>query len=215
MDNVYPTMSEIDPELRESLIGHRSAVLWLTGLSGSGKSSIARRLEKELVLSGHRVVVLDGDNLRDGLCTDLDFSPAGRRENLRRAAELARLLSGAGIIVIAAFISPYREDREMVAKIIGEDFFEVYIEASVAICAERDTKGLYERAQKGEIADFTGVSSPYEVPERPAMQVQTERYPLRWCVGSLLHQMMNNGLLRSSPVLRYQAKISAIAGQSE
>jgi bifunctional enzyme CysN/CysC len=155
--------------------GHPGTVLWLTGLSGSGKSTIAIELERRLFDRGYQVYVLDGDNLRHGLNADLGFSPEDRAENIRRVGELAALMARAGFIVVTAFISPYRSDRERARKAAGGNFHEVYVKASLAVCEGRDPKGLYKRARAGEIADFTGVSAPYEEPERPELVVDTER----------------------------------------
>ncbi|MDH4134299.1 MAG: adenylyl-sulfate kinase, partial [Gammaproteobacteria bacterium] len=165
--NLYPHVSEVSRELRQTLVGHKACALWMTGLSGSGKSTIAHRLERDLLLAGHRVFVLDGDTLRTGLNRDLGFSDTDRRENLRRAAETVKVMMEAGMIVIASFISPFRAERQMVREILGKDFHEVYVEASLDACEARDPKGLYKRARAGQIPRFTGISSPYEPPENP------------------------------------------------
>ena len=161
-------------EDRAALLGQRPATLWLTGLSGAGKSTLAFALERHLTGKGHACFVLDGDNVRHGLNRDLGFSAEHRTENIRRIAEVARLMNDAGLIVISAFISPYRADREMARQVIGEDrFVEVYVATPMEICEQRDVKGLYQRARSGEIADFTGISAPYEPPENPMATIDT------------------------------------------
>jgi adenylylsulfate kinase len=152
-------------EAREKILGQRGCVVWLTGLSGSGKSTIARLLEAQLAGEGRLAYVLDGDNLRHGLSSDLGFAAADREENIRRVGEVSALFAEAGVIVITAFISPYRADRERARTIVGEDrFLEVFIDASLAACERRDPKGLYGKARRGEIEEFTGISAPYERP---------------------------------------------------
>ncbi|WP_394777995.1 adenylyl-sulfate kinase [Undibacterium sp.] len=168
----------VSSEARQAVLKQRPATVWLTGLSGAGKSTIAGELEKELLSRGHCCYVLDGDNLRHHLNRDLGFSAADRRENIRRAAEVAYLMNEAGLIVITAMISPFSADRQMAADIIGnERFIEVYVSTSTAACEARDPKGLYKRARSGEIAEFTGISSPYEAPLSPAMELNTEFVP--------------------------------------
>jgi adenylylsulfate kinase len=150
-------------------------VVWFTGLSASGKSTIAHYLEKMLYKRGCSTYSFDGDNVRHGLCRDLGFSPEGRQENIRRIGEMVRLFVDAGIIAITAFISPYRADREMVQKLVGEErFFEVYVECPVEVCSIRDPKGLYQRAKAGVIKEFTGISAPYEAPEKPSLTVRSD-----------------------------------------
>ena len=159
---------------RSALLGQHPATLWLTGLSGAGKSTLAFALEQRLVANGHACYVLDGDNVLHGLNRDLGFSAAQRSENIRRIAEVAKLMNDAGLIVITAFISPYRSDREMARKIIGADkFVEVHLATPIAVCEQRDAKGMYQRARTGEIADFTGISAPYESPVNPAASIDT------------------------------------------
>ncbi len=162
----------VTPDERRRLLGHGAAVLWLTGLSGSGKSTLARRIEKALVERGVVAYVLDGDNVRHGLSADLGFSAADRRENIRRVAEVARLLVDAGVLVITAFISPARDDRERARAIVSEArFLEVFVATPLEVCEARDPKGLYRRARAGELRDFTGIDAPYEAPEAPALVV--------------------------------------------
>jgi adenylylsulfate kinase len=162
----------ITREDREKLHGHRGAVIWFTGLSASGKSTIAHRLEKMLYEAGSSTYVFDGDNVRHGLCYDLGFSPENRTENIRRIGEMARLFVDAGIIAITAFISPYRKDRQKIKDLVGkESFFEVYVQCPIDVCADRDQKGLYAKAKAGIIKEFTGISAPYEPPEKPSLVI--------------------------------------------
>lgn len=164
----------VDSETRASLLSQTPFTIWLTGLSGAGKSTIAYGLERRLVALGHACYVLDGDNVRRGLTSDLGFQLTDRHENIRRVAHVAQLMNDAGLIVITSLISPMREDREMARAIIGADrFAETWLSTSLDVCAKRDPKGLYAKARKGEIPSFTGVSSPYEVPEAPALVIDT------------------------------------------
>lgn len=179
--------SRVTNAQRERLFAQRPVTLWLTGLSASGKSTLAFEAERRLVDAGHAAAVLDGDNLRHGLSRDLGFAPHERRENLRRVAEVARLMNDAGLIVLSAFISPYRDDRATARQIIGEErFVEVYVAAGLATCEARDPKGLYRRARRGEIAAFTGISAPYEAPDAPAVTLHTEIDRVDACVRRLL-----------------------------
>lgn len=163
-------------EDREKLHGHKGAVIWFTGLSASGKSTIARHLEKQLYNIGCSTYVFDGDNVRHGLCGDLGFSPEDREENIRRIGEMANLYVDAGIIGIAAFISPYRKDRESIRELVEKErFLEIYIECPVDVCAARDQKGIYEKARAGVIKEFTGVSAPYEPPENPDLVIRSDQ----------------------------------------
>jgi len=160
---------------KEALNRQKSFVVWLTGLSGAGKSTIARYLEVTLFKSGLRTLILDGDNTRMSINRDLDFSAAGRKENIRRVAEMAKLLNDAGVVVITAFISPFLKDRIQAKAIIGTAcFVEVFVDAPLEVCMERDTKGLYQKAISGEVSDFTGISSPYETPDNPQITVLTK-----------------------------------------
>ncbi|MCG2582822.1 adenylyl-sulfate kinase [Massilia sp. TS11] len=171
---------------------HGSGVIWLTGLSGAGKSTIASRVEASLHASGCRTFVLDGDNLRHGLCSDLGFSTEDRRENVRRVGEVARLFVDAGLIVIVALISPFKSDRERVRQLFGaNEFFEVYCDCALDVCEARDPKGLYKRARAGEIPNFTGLASPYEPPDHPELILKTASATLEQCsqeVVGLLHR---------------------------
>lgn len=159
---------------REELNGHRGALVWLTGLSGAGKSTIALALERKLHNRGIHSYLLDGDDLRQGLNSDLGFMPEHRVENIRRAGEVARLMVDAGLVVLAAFISPYRADRQMVRdRFATGDFLEVFVDTPLAVCEQRDPKGLYVRARRGEVPNFTGISAPYEEPQAPELRIDT------------------------------------------
>lgn len=165
---------------------HAGCVIWLTGLSASGKSTIATELERELFQQGVQVCVLDGDNLRHGLCSDLGFSPEARRENIRRVGEVAKLFANAGLVCITAFISPYRSDRALARAIVPAGrFFEVHVNAPLSVCEQRDPKGLYARARAGELKDFTGISAPYEPPERPELELRTDQLTVSQCVAAI------------------------------
>jgi adenylylsulfate kinase len=179
---------------RERLLGQRGAVVWLTGLSGSGKSTIARAAEERLAAAGRLAYVLDGDNLRHGLCADLGFAAADRTENIRRVGHVAALLADAGVLVLTAFISPFRADRAAARAVLGADLLEVFVDAPLAACEARDPKGLYRKARAGEIAEFTGVSSPYEPPEHPDLHLRTADASLAMCVDALLALLQQRGV---------------------
>lgn len=165
---------QVSSEDRQALLGHQPLTVWFTGLSAAGKSTLAYALERELIAAGRACYVLDGDNVRHGLNRNLGFSPEDRAENIRRVAEVAHLMNDAGLIVLAAFISPFRADRELAREIIGpEQFREVFVSTSLAVCEGRDPKGLYNKARAGSVAEFTGVSSPYEAPESPHLALDT------------------------------------------
>ena len=164
----------VDRRMLEKMRGHRGMVIWFTGLSGSGKSTLANALNESLHSKGLSTFVLDGDNIRHGLCKDLGFSDTDREENIRRIGEVANLFLNAGIIAITAFVSPFKNDREKVRNIVGsDDFIEIYCAANLDVCEARDTKGLYKKARSGEIKEFTGISSPYEIPSNPNIVVET------------------------------------------
>ncbi len=181
---------------REKKNGHKGLILWFTGLSGSGKSTLAVEVEKQLFERGCNTYTLDGDNVRHGLNKNLDFSPEGRVENIRRIGEVAKLFADAGLIVCTAFISPYKRDRDSVRQLIDEGrFVEVFIDCPLAECEKRDPKGLYKKARKGEIADFTGVSAPYEIPERPEITVNTSLETVERSAGKVLEYLDKQGYL--------------------
>ena len=174
-DNLTWQDSDVTKEIREKRLGQKAATLWFTGLSGSGKSTLANALEIQLTAIGKHTMLLDGDNIRMGLNRDLGFSDEDRTENIRRIAEVAKLMNDAGLIVLTSFISPFKQDRELARSIIGEDFVEIYVNTPLEECERRDVKGLYKKARKGEIPVFTGISSPYEAPEQPEIQIDTSK----------------------------------------
>ena len=171
--NITPVAHGVSDQARWRRHGHRGGVLWLTGLPGSGKSTLAFELERRLFTAGYRAYVLDGDNLRHGLNADLGFSPADRSENIRRVGEVAALFTGAGMVVITAFISPYRSDRAAARRAAKGNFHEIFLSAGLAVCEKRDPKGLYKKARQGKIIEFTGVTAPYEAPESPEVTIDT------------------------------------------
>ena len=187
---------------RREILGHGAACFWLTGLSGSGKSTVARALEARLLDQRVLACVLDGDILRTGLCAGLGFSREDRKENVRRAGEAAALLVEAGLVVIVALISPFADDRALVRHRIGESFIEVFVDVPLECCERRDPKGLYPRARRGEIAEFTGISSPYESPESPEILLHTESTDLPSCVERLMKELRHRGVLPSASALR-------------
>ena len=187
--NVARTEHQVTADARAARNRHRGAVIWLTGLSGAGKSTLAVEVERRLFDLGYQVYVLDGDNVRQGLNANLGFSPEDRAENIRRVGEMAALFARAGMIAVTAFISPYRSDRERARRAAGEDFHEVYVKADLAVCEARDPKGLYVKARAGEIADFTGISAPYEAPEDPDLVVDTTIADVDDCVGAILEMI--------------------------
>ena len=186
----------IDRNKLEEMRGHKGIVIWFTGLSGSGKSTLANAVNEALHFDGLSTYVLDGDNIRHGLCKDLGFSDEDREENIRRIGEVANLFMNAGIITITAFVSPFIRDRNNVREIIGsKDFIEVYCAADIDICERRDTKGLYKKARLGEIKDFTGISSPYEEPENPEIILDTGSLDLKKCVEKVINYLKGENLL--------------------
>ena len=174
--NLFPHKHFVDAKLRRKLINQKPVLIWLSGLSGSGKSTIANELEKKLYENGYLSYLLDGDNIRIGLNKDLGFSDEDRKENIRRISEVSRLMLDAGLIVVTAFISPFKEERELAKSLVKEEnYFLVHVDCSVEKCEERDVKGLYKKARSGEIKNFTGIDSPYEIPESPSLIVDTEK----------------------------------------
>lgn len=174
-------------EDREKLLHQRPVILWFTGLSGSGKSTLADRVEQELHQRGFKTYLLDGDNIRHGLNNNIDFTEEGRRENIRRIGEVAKLFLDAGIIVLTAFISPFREDRDKVRQLVNEgEFIEIHVDCPLEVCEQRDVKGLYAKARKGEIPNFTGISSPFETPLQAEITVHTDTEALDACVNKIL-----------------------------
>ncbi|MDF9392268.1 MULTISPECIES: adenylyl-sulfate kinase [Methylococcus] len=179
---------------RERQNGHKSFILWFTGLSGAGKSTLAHRVEQLLFEQGCRTYVFDGDNVRHGLCSDLGFSAEDRRENIRRIGEMSKLFVDAGVIALTAFISPFRRDRDLVRTLVEPgDFVEIFCDAPLEVCEQRDVKGLYRKARAGEIPEFTGISSPYEKPLDPEITVRTGQDSLDDCARRILEYLEKNG----------------------
>lgn len=191
------TVSRAD---REKLHGHKSVILWFTGLSGAGKSTLAHAVEAQLHKRGISTFVLDGDNVRHGLCNDLGFSDGEREENIRRIGELSKLMSEAGIIVLTAFISPFKADRNMARRLVPHgDFLEIFCKCPIETCEKRDVKGLYKKARSGEIKFFTGISSKYEEPEKPELVIDTHEQTLDESVNSVIQLLLQRSVLRSRP----------------
>lgn len=185
---------------REQLNEHRGAVVWFTGLSGAGKSTLAHAVEERLHQLQCRTFVLDGDNVRHGLCADLGFSDDARKENIRRVGETAKLFVEAGIVVLTAFISPFQADRDRVRALMGKnDFFEIFCRCTVDVCERRDVKGLYKKARAGQIKDFTGISSPYDVPHAPDLMVDTAQLSLNDSVELVLGLLRANKIIAAAP----------------
>lgn len=181
--------------MREERQGHRGVVIWFTGLSGSGKSTLAHAIEEKLHLRGCRTFVLDGDNVRLGLCRDLGFSASDRHENIRRVGEVAKLFLEAGVITLAAFISPFAEDRQRVRALFAAgDFLEIYCNAPVEVCEARDVKGLYKKARQGLVPEFTGISSSYQIPATPELAVDTGRETVEQSVSAVLALLQHRGI---------------------
>lgn len=176
----------VNREMREKLLGQNGILIWFTGLSGSGKSTIASELEMRLYNMGRLTYLLDGDNVRHGLNSNLGFTKEDRIENIRRTAEVCKLFVDSGIITISTFISPFKDDRDKVRKLLGKDFVEVYVDCPLEVCESRDPKGIYKKARNGEIKDFTGVDSPYEVPDNPEIVVSTNLDTVQQCVNKIL-----------------------------
>lgn len=189
-ENITWSQGKVTHEERERQNGHSGYVIWFTGLSGSGKSTLATELERELFLRGKHAYVLDGDNIRHGLCSDLGFTPDDRKENIRRVGEVAKLFADSGMICLTAFISPYRSDRELARNIAPSGrFIEVYLNTPIEVCEQRDPKGLYIKARSGAIKQFTGVSAPYETPLNPELELHTEQCTIPECVAAVLKRI--------------------------
>jgi len=182
---------------RENVLNQRGVVLWFTGLSSSGKSTIARELESILFDRGHLAYVLDGDNVRHGLNKNLGFSPEDRTENIRRIGEVAKLFVDAGLITITAFISPYKEDRNAARTLMGEgEFIEIFLDTPLSVCEERDPKGLFKKARAGQIKEFTGISAPYEAPDNPEIRIDTSSLTIRECASEVILYLESQGIIR-------------------
>ena len=197
--NVFREASLVTPDDRARVLGQRPVTVWFTGLSGSGKSTLAQATERTLIERGAAAYVLDGDNIRHGLNADLGFSPEDRTENIRRIGEVCRLLHDAGLIVLTAFISPYKADRDRVRSLHPKGgFIEVFIDTPLEVCEQRDVKGLYAAARTGELRDFSGVSAPYEPPADPELTLDTSRFDVETCVGRVLDVLGSVGVLGPS-----------------
>lgn len=194
--NIVWHKAQITKHDRHRLNGHKSAILWFTGFSGAGKSSLSVAVEKELHKRGIRTYVLDGDNIRHGLNCNLGFTPEDRTENIRRIGEVSKLFVDAGVMTLTAFISPYRGDREMVRAMVSrEEFVEIYVKCSLQECEKRDPKGLYKKARNGEIKGFTGIDAPYEAPEQPELIVETDQESLTESVARVLNYLQEKGYI--------------------
>ena len=195
--HIYPHEGVVKREHRERLLGQRGVTLWFTGLSGAGKSTLAVAVEEALHKLGNLTYILDGDNIRSGINNNLSFSPEDRKENIRRIAEIAKLFREAGVITLTAFISPYREDRQLARDLAGsDDFIEVFADASLDSCEERDPKGLYKKARAGQIPEFTGISAPYEAPENPELHIRTDKNSIEACVEMVLSYLRDKKLIQ-------------------
>jgi adenylylsulfate kinase len=198
LKNILWHHATVTRQRRNELNNHKSVVLWFTGLSGSGKSTLAHAVEEELHQIGCRTIVLDGDNVRHGLCKDLDFSDESRKENIRRIGEVAKLFIESGVITLTAFISPFREERNKVRKLLVEgDLIEIYIKCPISVCEARDVKGMYKKAKVNEIKNFTGISSSYEAPESPDLIVDTDQETLDESVDKVLGVLINRGVINN------------------
>ncbi|MDQ0200226.1 adenylyl-sulfate kinase [Neobacillus ginsengisoli] len=194
--NIFHQSFEVTKEQRQALHGHKSYILWFTGLSGSGKSTIANIIERKLHELGISTYILDGDNLREGLNQNLGFSQEDRKENIRRTGELAKLFVDSGIVVITTLISPYAEDRKEIRKRVAKgEFIEIYVKCPLEVCEKRDTKGLYKKARKGELTNMTGISAPYEVPETPEIVIETSQYSSEECGQEIINYLKINDYL--------------------
>jgi adenylyl-sulfate kinase len=191
MENIYPFQTKVSREQRDQLMQQKSRLIWLTGLSGSGKSTLAVQLEAVLYQQGFKTYLLDGDNVRAGLNSDLTFGDAAREENIRRIGEVAKLMVDAGLVVIASFISPFHKDREKVKGLVGaSNYVEIFVDCPVSVCEARDVKGLYKKARAGEIKEFTGISSPYEAPENPDLIIKSAEMPIQESINLLLDKVL-------------------------
>jgi bifunctional enzyme CysN/CysC len=204
--HLFSVRHRIGDEDRAQSNGHRGAILWFTGLSGAGKSTLAVELERLLFAKGYQAFLLDGDNVRQGLCADLGFSPQDRAENIRRVGEVSALFAEAGMIVISAFISPYRADRDRIRAAHREHFHEVYINAPLHVCEARDVKGLYRKARAGELKEFTGISAPYEAPLAPELEIPTGEWTPERCLAQLVDYVERHFACPAAP------KLQAVAG---
>ena len=198
VDNIHPFQHRVARHLKEKRNRHKSKVLWFTGLSGSGKSTIANATEAVLHQRGMQTYILDGDNVRMGLNKDLGFTAEDRTENIRRISEVAKLFVDSGSVVLTAFISPYILDRADAKKTIGgDDFIEVFVSADLSVCEERDPKGLYKKARSGEIKNFTGIDAPYEEPVNPDLIIKTDKYTIEECANQVVGYMLEKNFIKA------------------
>lgn len=187
LNNIYPIKTKVSQAQRQILLNQKPKLIWFTGLSGSGKSTLAVQLEAQLFSMGFKTYLLDGDNIRSGLNKDLSFTDEARVENIRRIGEVSKLMLDAGLIVLSAFISPFEADRKQVKAIVGsENYTEVFVNAPLEVCEQRDVKGLYKKARKGEVKNFTGIDSPYEIPENPDITIHTHELSVEEAMGQLM-----------------------------
>jgi adenylyl-sulfate kinase len=197
VDHIYPIKTKVSKQQREQLMNQRATLIWFTGLSGSGKSTLAVQLEAQLHNLGYKTYLLDGDNVRAGLNKDLSFTDEGRIENIRRIGEVSKLLLDAGVIVLSAFISPFNSDREQVKQIVGaSNYIEVFVDAPLEVCEQRDVKGLYKKARAGEVKNFTGIDSPYEAPINADIIVPTGTWSVEESIGKLMDFVISKISLR-------------------
>ncbi len=200
MLNIHPSPSSVSKADRQLLNGHSAGLLWFTGLSGSGKSTLAHAVEKKLLNLYVRSYVLDGDNIRSGLNNDLGLNPEDRKENIRRIAEVAKLMVDAGLLVFASFIAPYKQSREYVRKMMnGWPYYEIYLKCNIDVCKSRDPKGLYKKVLNGEITNMTGISAPYEEPENPSLIINTAELDLQQCITRVINFLLKEKLVMIIP----------------
>ena len=191
MNHIYPIKTKVSKTQREELLNQQATLIWFTGLSGSGKSTLAVQLEAQLHAHGFKTYLLDGDNIRAGLNKDLNFTDEGRIENIRRIGEVSKLLLDAGVVVLSAFISPFNVDREQVKNIVGAgQYIEVFVDAPIEVCEQRDVKGLYKKARAGEVKNFTGIDSPYEAPQKPDVHIPTHQFSVDQSIETLLNYLL-------------------------
>jgi len=191
LKNIFPFRTKVSRLDRENLLRQNALVIWFTGLSGSGKSTLAVQLEARLHQRGFITYLLDGDIVRSGLCSDLGFDDKSREENIRRIGEIARLFLDTGVITLVSFISPFKKERELARRLAGADsFVEIFVDCPIEVCEQRDVKGLYKRARAGEIANFTGINSPYEIPENPDLSLRSDQLSIQDCLDALLDLLL-------------------------
>ena len=201
MKNVVWHYATVTRQRRNAQNNHKSVVIWFTGLSGSGKSTLAHAVEEELHQIGCRTIVLDGDNIRHGLCSDLDFGDESRKENIRRIGEVAKLFIESGVITLTAFISPFKEERNKARELLSDgDLIEIYVKCPISVCEARDVKGMYKKAKANKIKNFTGISSPYEAPESPDLVINTDKETLSRSVDQVMGILIDKGIVNHALV---------------